>query len=146
MFSVITSFVAGIPTFRLLSPIMAYSVCMYLFKVLTVYNTLRTNLLPRFVRTDDFVTIVITWVSFIGVLIYIFSPIFMWLDSRKFILHMKKWLQFQVPLHIIENYISRLFDIVIRNKILHWTSFYSSLNVQLTLSVLSYGPAPWTVE
>jgi hypothetical protein len=97
MFTMIASFVAGIPTFRILSPIMAYSVCMYFIKVFTVYKVSCTIVLPSFFRNDDFVTIIVTWVSLIGLFVCTFSSILMWLDSSKFILHMRKWLQFQVP-------------------------------------------------
>ncbi|XP_021915038.1 gustatory and odorant receptor 21a-like isoform X2 [Zootermopsis nevadensis] len=85
----------GVPSFRILSPIMAYSVCIYIFKMFTAYNMICTVVLPSFLRNDDFVNIIINWVSLIGLFILAFSSILMWLDSSKFILHMKKWSYFQ---------------------------------------------------
>jgi hypothetical protein len=88
--------VADIPMFRLCSPVMAYSVCVYLIKVLASCNILYVKMVPEILENDDFVSVVINWLYLIGLLCSTLSPILMLLDIRRFVAYMKKWLQFQV--------------------------------------------------
>jgi len=92
----ITFYVAGVPTFRFLSLIMFYSVCMHLIKLFILHKLLHILPLPRNFRDEDFLAGVINCLFLTGVLIYTFSPILIWLDIRKFTLYLKKWLLFQV--------------------------------------------------
>jgi hypothetical protein len=94
-------FVAGVPKFRLRSPVMAYSVCLYLIKVLGLCNILYVKVVPGFFENDDFVSVVITWLCLTGLLSCTLSPILMLLDIPRFVAYMKKWLQLQVSTNII---------------------------------------------
>jgi hypothetical protein len=94
---VIVFYVADIPTFRLRSPVMAYCMCTYFIKVFTAYKVLYTQVLPKIVQNDDFVSVVVSFVFLIGSFSCTFIPILIWLDIHRFVMYMKKWLQFQVP-------------------------------------------------
>jgi hypothetical protein len=91
--------VAGIPTFRLRSPVMAYSVCLYLIKGLALCNILYAKVVPGILGNNDFVSVVMSWLWLIGLLSSALSPILMLLDIRGFVAHMKEWLQFQVSIN-----------------------------------------------
>jgi hypothetical protein len=87
--------VAGVPEFKFFSPVMAYSACVYFASVFVVYQALRNVLLPGITR-QDFVSTVLSCLCIYCALVCTVSPILMWLDSHKLILHIKQWLQFQV--------------------------------------------------
>jgi hypothetical protein len=94
---VITFHVADIPSFRLRSPVMAYCMCTYFIKVYSVYNILHIKVLPTIFQNDDFLSVVVSWFFLIGSLTCTLCPILIWVDIRRFVMHMKRWLQFQVP-------------------------------------------------
>jgi hypothetical protein len=100
-------YVAGVPEFKFFSPVMAYSACVFLVKVFTVYKIIRNVALPKIARQEDFISTVLNWLIICSALLCIVSPILLWLDSHKVSLHIKKWLQFQVT----SNYI--LFIVII---------------------------------
>jgi hypothetical protein len=77
---------------------MAYSACVYLLKVFTMYRVLRYAVLRRIAQQEDFISAVLGWLTVCSALLCTVSPILMWLDSHKFSLHIKKWLQFQVEI------------------------------------------------
>jgi hypothetical protein len=89
-------YVAGGPEFKFFSTVMAYSACVYLVKVFTVYRVLRSVVLPRIARQEGFVSTVLMWLIICSALLCTISPILMWLDTQNVSLHIKKWLQFQV--------------------------------------------------
>ena len=88
--------VAGGPEFKFFSPVMAYSACVYLVRVFTMYRILCNVALPGIVRQEDFVSTVLNWLTVCSALMCTVSPVLMWLDSHKVSLHINKWLQFQV--------------------------------------------------
>jgi len=99
--TILMLYVADGPEFKFFSPIMAYSACVYLVKVFTMYRLLRYIVLPRIAQQEDFVSTVLSWLTTCSALLCTVSPILMWLDSHKVSMHIKKWLQFQVTSNYI---------------------------------------------
>jgi hypothetical protein len=128
---VITFHVADIPTFRLRSPVMAYCMCTYFIKVFSVYNILYIRVLPTIFQNDDFVSAVVSWVFLIGSLTCTLCPILIWVDIRRFVMYMKKWLQFQVPNNCVITFIftwDRLSEI---KEMIHEASRYCSVKYEV---------------
>jgi len=89
--AVINFYVAGVPTFLLLSSIMVYSVHMHFIDLFILCKVLRTVQL-----TSNLIDSWISRMSLIAVLIRIFSPMLIWLDALEFSFCLKKWFLFQV--------------------------------------------------
>jgi hypothetical protein len=88
--------IAGVPTFRALSPIMAYSISLYALVNTTTYFGVRAKIIPFFKKGDEledivyFVMLILVLVNFVCV------PVLTWLDAPKAVQYLQKWKKFQV--------------------------------------------------
>jgi hypothetical protein len=87
---------AGVPTFRALSPIMAYSVCFYVLVNLISYFSVKYRLL-EFLRNVDTMENVIYGFMIISALVsFLCTPVLAWFDTPKAVQYFDSWGKFQV--------------------------------------------------
>jgi hypothetical protein len=87
--------IAGVSTFRALSPIMAYSVCLYALVNTTTYFGVRYKIIPFFKNNDEFENLVYMVMLILVVLTFVLIPVFAWLDAPKTVQYLEEWKKFQ---------------------------------------------------
>ncbi|PNF23784.1 hypothetical protein B7P43_G16805 [Cryptotermes secundus] len=92
---------SGVLTFRALSPVMAYSVCLYALVNTATYFGLRYKIIPFFQKDDELENRVYIAMLFLLVLSFLYVPVFTWLDAPKAIQYFEEWKQFQVRTDIV---------------------------------------------
>jgi len=86
---------AGAPRFRLLSPVVAYSVCLFLLVMVSLYCNVTDRMATILARRDSdykIYTILLIYYSALSM----FLPIFMALDTKKLVHYTSEWVLFQV--------------------------------------------------
>jgi hypothetical protein len=86
---------AGAPRFCLLSPVVAYSVCLYVLVLVSVYCNV-TDLLATFLDRRDFNGKIYIILHMFVPALSMFLPVFMALDTKKLVHYTSEWVQFQV--------------------------------------------------
>jgi hypothetical protein len=89
-------FTAGVPTFSLLSPLMAYSVLLHIWLLAGAYFNTRDILFVLLGNNDDFLTYTFNALMLIAVIVSCWVPALFWLDSPKYVLYLNRWAEFQV--------------------------------------------------
>lgn len=92
--------IAGVLTFRPLSPIMAYSVCLYALVNTATYFGVRYKVIPFFQENDDLENRVYIAMLLLLALSFSYVPVFAWLDAPKVVQYFEEWKQFQVRTHV----------------------------------------------
>jgi hypothetical protein len=95
MFNVHLNHTAGAPRFRLLSPVVAYSVCLFLLAMVSFYWNVTDRMAAIFDRRDFDYKIYMALLIFYSAC-SIFLPIFMALDTKTFVHYTREWALFQV--------------------------------------------------
>jgi hypothetical protein len=90
------SLIAGVPTFKVLSPIMVYSVCVYALVNTTAYFAVTYKIIPFFKNDDELENLVYVAMLILFVLNSVCVPVFMWLDAPKVVQYFEDWKKFQV--------------------------------------------------
>jgi hypothetical protein len=93
MFSYCT---AGIPTFRVLSPLMVYSVLLLICLLVVAYFNTIDILLTLLGKNDDFLLFTFNALMLYGVAVSCCVPVLFWLDCPKYVQYLNRWEEFQV--------------------------------------------------
>lgn len=88
--------IAGVLTFRALSPITAYSVCLYALVNTATYFGVRYKIIPFFQEDDELENRVYIAMLLLLAFSFLYVPVFAWLDVPKAIQYFEEWKQFQV--------------------------------------------------
>jgi hypothetical protein len=86
---------AGAPRFCLLSPVVAYSVCLYILVLVSLYCSV-TERIAKFLDRRDFNDKVYIILHICTSLCSMFLPIFMAFDTKKLVHYASEWVLFQV--------------------------------------------------
>ena len=94
-FNIHLNHTAGAPRFRMLSPVVAYSLCLFLLVMVSFYCNVTDRMATIFDRRD------FDYKIYMAVLIFysacsIFLPIIMALDTKTFVHYTREWALFQV--------------------------------------------------
>ena len=95
IFNIYLNNTAGAPKFCLLSPVVAYSVCLYVLVLVSVYCNV-TDRMAIFLGRRDFNNKMYITLHIITSAFSMFLPIFMALDTKKFVHYTSEWVLFQV--------------------------------------------------
>ncbi|KDR21833.1 hypothetical protein L798_03480 [Zootermopsis nevadensis] len=87
---------SGTPTFRVLSLVMAYSVCIHIWVLIMAYFNACDILLKLLERRGDFLTHIFSALYMNALVFSGCLPVLMWLDCHKFVTYMDEWIRFQV--------------------------------------------------
>ena len=93
MFSYCT---AGIPTFRVLSPLMVYSVFLYIWLLVVAYFNTRDFLFVLMGKNDDFLRHTFKALMMLAIVVSCCVPVLLWLDCPKYVEYLNSWAEFQV--------------------------------------------------
>ena len=93
MFSYCT---AGIPTFRVLSPLMVYSVLLHIWLLVVAYFNTRDIFFILMGNNDDFLTHTFNALMLLAVVVSCCVPVLLWLDCPKYVQYLNSWSEFQV--------------------------------------------------
>ena len=108
MFSYCT---AGIPTFRVLSPLMVYSVLLYIWLLLVAYFNTRDNLIILLGENDDFLTYTFNALMLHAVVVSCCITVLLWLDCPKYVQYFNSWAEFQVTYIKLNVYHPEVFEL-----------------------------------
>ena len=86
---------ARAPRFRLLSPVVAYSVCLYVLVLVSMYCNV-TDRMATFLDRRDFKGKIYILLRILVSALSMFLPVFMALDTKKLVHYTSEWVQFQV--------------------------------------------------
>jgi len=87
---------AGIPTFRVLSAVMIYSVLLHICLLVVAYFNTRDFLFIVMGNNDDFVRHTFYALMLVSVVVSCCVPLLFWLDCPKYVQYLNSWLEFQV--------------------------------------------------
>jgi hypothetical protein len=93
---VFSYFTAGIPTFRLLSPLMVYSVLLYIGLLVFSYFNVGNILFTLFEKNNDFLTYTLNFLLLDAVIVSCCVPVLFWLDCPKYVRYLNRWTEVQV--------------------------------------------------
>jgi len=93
---VFSYFTADIPTFRVLSPLMAYSVWLYIWLLVLAYFNAGDILFKLFEKNDDFLAYTFNALLLDAVVVSCCLPVLLWLDCPKYVRYLNRWAGFQV--------------------------------------------------
>jgi hypothetical protein len=93
---VFSYFTAGTPTFRVLSPLMFYSVLLYIWLPLLAYFNAGDLLFKLYEKNDDFLTSTFNALLLDAVAVSCCLPVLLWLDCPKYVQYLNRWAEFQV--------------------------------------------------
>jgi len=96
MLSVFSYFTAGIPTFRVLSPMMIYSVLLHIGLLVVAYFNTGDILFTLLGKNDDFLKYTFKALMLLSVLVSCCVPVLFWLDCPKYVRYLNIWAEFQV--------------------------------------------------
>jgi hypothetical protein len=88
--------VSGVPTFRALSPTLAYSVCIYVLVNITTYFSVRYGIITLFMDADGFEDLIYAVMMVVLLLNVVCVPVLAWFDAPKAVRYFDKWAKFQV--------------------------------------------------
>ena len=108
MFSYCT---AGIPTFRVLSPLMFYSVLLYIWLLLVAYFNTRDNLIILLGENDDFLTYMFNALMLHAVVVSCCITVLLWLDCPNYVQYLNSWAEFQVTYIKFNVYYPEVFEL-----------------------------------
>jgi hypothetical protein len=96
LISVFPYFTAGVPTFRVLSPLMGYSVFLYIWILVVGYFNTGDLLFLLLENNDDFLTYTFNALLLMAVVFSCCVPVLYWLDCPKYVHYLNTWAEFQV--------------------------------------------------
>jgi hypothetical protein len=87
---------AGVPTFRVLSPLMGYSVWLYIWLLVLAYFNAGDILFKLLEKNDDFLTNTFNALLLNAVVVSCCLPVLLWLDCPKYVQYLNTWSELQV--------------------------------------------------
>lgn len=93
--------ISEVPRFRLISPIMAYSVCFYAVTMISTYFNVCNIASALLFKKNNLLFSTVLLSIIISVFMCCYMPLLCWVDIKGTLQYMKKWMKFQVKfLHL----------------------------------------------
>ena len=105
-------FTAGIPTFRLRSPLMVYSLLLHICLLVVAYINGGDVLFILLGKNHDFLTFTFNALMLSAVVLSYCVPVLFWFDCPKYVQYLNNWAEFQVTYNNISLMI-RPIDIIV---------------------------------
>jgi hypothetical protein len=83
-----------------MSPIMAYSVCLYTLVGAVTCSVVRDKIVPFFQNNDEFENLVYVISTLLILLNCVCVPVFAWFDAPKAVEYLENWKLFQVRTYL----------------------------------------------
>jgi hypothetical protein len=89
---------ADIPRWRLVSPVVAYSVCYYVVTTIATFLIFCRVAVDLYFRQNDFLSATILTSLVLATLMCLYTPLLCWMDIKRTVLYLEDWIQFQVKI------------------------------------------------